>query len=74
MAKQISLLTDSQRLSNVRHHLEAAVEEMSQIHGPHEEFSQTIVEAANALTILHAVLGELEIRALSAQLADPRFN
>jgi hypothetical protein len=57
-------------LADARAPLEASVEELSQVKG----FEQTIVEAANALMILHSILGELEVRALSTHLQDPRSN
>jgi hypothetical protein len=57
-------------LADARAPLEASVEELSQVKG----FEQTIVEAANALMILHSILGEPEVRALSTHLQDPRSN
>jgi hypothetical protein len=63
-------LTDHERLANARGHMEAAVEELAKVKG----FEPTIVEAANALTILHSILGEIEVRSLAIHLQDARNN
>jgi hypothetical protein len=63
-------LSDHERLANARGHMEASVEQLARVKG----FEPTIIEAANALTILHSILGELEVRSLAIHLQDPWNN
>ena len=70
MPRQLIIRSDHERLANARGHLEATVEELSRVQG----FENTIVEAANALTILYSILGELEIGFLATHLQSSQNN
>lgn len=68
MPKQFATLSDHNRLANARGYLQATVEELSRVN----VFEKTIVEAASAITILHSILGELEVSSLAARIQDPQ--
>jgi hypothetical protein len=66
MPRRLTVLSDHERLANARGYLQATVEELSRV----KVFEKAIVEAANAITILHSILGEF--RSQFTGRSDPR--